>query len=99
MLSGMAFSDLLKMKPPKPKSIKLLKNIRIRQEALETTRKRVQNAHLQNQVRAAQTGLAFQLELQRADALLHGMPQSLQREAILMNRGQLRKRYEEIKVG
>ena len=87
------------MKPQKTKAIKLLKNIKIRQETLDTTRKRVQNAHLQNQVRAAQTGLAFQLELQRADALLHGMPQSLQREAILMNRGQLRKRYEEKHLG
>ncbi len=86
------------MKPQKKRAIKLLANIRIRQETLEKTRKRQQNAHLQNQVRAAQVATAFQLELQRADALLHGMPPSLQRDAIVMNRGQLMKRYADIKI-
>ena len=84
--------------PHKKRAIKLLGNIRIRQEALETTRKRAQNAHLQNQVRNAQVVSSFQLELRRVDALLHAMPPSLKREAILMNRGQLKKRFDDIKV-
>jgi hypothetical protein len=86
------------MKKPKPKAIKLLGNIRIRQESAAKAQKRAANVLFANQVRAQQMANMYQLELQRADNLLQYQPPGLQREAIMLNRGRIQKRFDNIKL-
>jgi hypothetical protein len=84
-------------KQRKPTKIRLLANMHIRQANREKAHKRAQNALQANQVRQQQLANAHQLEMQRSEALLHTIPQGLQRDAILLNRGMLQKRYENFK--
>ena len=97
MNRGTLSSEHLKM-PKQKKAIKLIGNIRIRSENLEKKQKRAQNVLLANQMRAAQVANQYKLELSRAEGALHGMPDGLQRQAILMTRGMLQKRYDHIKL-
>ncbi len=86
----------MKYKTNKAKQVKLLANLRIRQENQQQSQKRAQNALLANQVRSQQLANQYRLELQRSEAVLHATPAGLQRDAIMMNRGLLQKKYEHI---
>ena len=80
------------------KAIKLIGNLRIRHETHEKQQKRAANALLANQIRTQQNANQYQLELQRADGALHSMPAGSRRDALLMNRGMLQKKYDHIKL-
>jgi hypothetical protein len=97
-MHGEGFSEHLKMKKQKPKAIKLIGNLRIRHENIEKSQKRAQNVLLANQMRARQVANQYQLEIQRADSALHYAQPGLQRDALLMNRGLLQKKYDHIKL-
>jgi hypothetical protein len=99
MNPGAVSSEHLKMPKQKgPKAIKLLGNIRIRAENLQKKQKRAQNVLLTNQFRSQQVANQYKLELSRAEGALHGMPDGLQRQAVLMTKGMLQKRYDHIKL-
>jgi hypothetical protein len=96
-MHGEGFSEHLKMKK-KPKAIKLIGNLRIRGENIEKGQRRAQNVLLANQTRARQVANQYQLELQRADSALHYAQPGLQRDALLMNKGMLQKKYDNLKL-
>lgn len=79
------------------KTIKIA-NLRIRTENLHKKQKRLENAALANKMRQAQIGEQLRLDIQRADAVLHKHPPNHQRTAILQTRGELQKKFDNLKI-
>jgi hypothetical protein len=85
-------------RPAKPRAIQLLGNIRIRAENREHVQKRAADALYANQIRQQQTANQFQLELQRIDNALQRIPIGLQRDSLLLSRGDIQKKFDGLKI-
>jgi hypothetical protein len=82
----------------KPRSVKLLSNIRIRAENREHVQKRAADALYANQIRQRQSANQFQLELARIDNALQSVPTGLQRDSLLLSRGEMQKKHDGLKI-
>jgi hypothetical protein len=83
---------------PKKSTVKLIGNMRIRKENKEKTLTRAGNALYHNKIRATQTANVYENELSRLDGALYSIPAGLQRNALLMSRGELIKKHAQFKI-
>ena len=80
------------------KKLKLIGNMSIRKENRQKTLKRAENALYHNKIRATQTANVYENELSRLDGVLYSIPAGLQRDALLMSRGELLKKRAQFKI-
>ena len=84
------------MKAKRKKAVTTVGNMRIRAEAPAKAQARVQNALLRNKLLAQQQAQQYKLGLERLDSAAVGTP-ALQRDHILMGRGELQSKYDNLK--
>ncbi len=88
----------VRTRPKRPDEITLVGNQRIRRDNMDASKKRMENAIFANTMRATQMANQYQLELQRLDAAMYRLPPSMQRDAILANRGTLQGKYDKLSI-
>ena len=80
------------------KKVKVADHLKIRMENPEKQKRRVENALYRNRLRQAEVANQYKMELQRIESALYKHPENHIRQAILMNRGVIKSKYDSLKI-